>query len=130
MILTIRTDNPDAEVGLFNNDGTQLDYYKWHADRSLAKELLATIRDRLATQQADWTGITGLVVFEGPGSFTGLRIGLTVANTIAYGQNVPIVAEQGGDWVQNGVKRLTSGGNDRLALPHYGAEANITMPKK
>lgn len=130
MILTLRTDNPDAEVGLFDKDGNQLDYYKWHADRSLAKELLATIRDRLATQKADWASIGGLVVYQGPGSFTGLRIGLTVANTIAYGQQIPIVAQQGEDWLHAGLARLAKGDDDRLALPHYGAEANITMPKK
>ena len=129
MFLALRTDNPDAEIGLFDQDGTQLDYYKWHADRSLAKVLLATIRDRLATQKAEWKDIKGLVVYQGPGSFTGLRIGLTVANAIAYGQDVPIVAQQGDDWIQNGVERIKKGENDKLALPHYGAEANITMPR-
>jgi tRNA threonylcarbamoyladenosine biosynthesis protein TsaB len=129
MILTLRTDNPDTEVGLFDKNGDQLDYYKWHADRSLAKVLLATIRDRLATQKADWKDIEAVVVYQGPGSFTGLRIGLTVANTISYGQNIPIVAEKGDDWIKHGVERLQKGENDKLALPHYGAEANITMPK-
>jgi tRNA threonylcarbamoyladenosine biosynthesis protein TsaB len=130
MILTLRTDNPDAEVGLYDQDGKKLDYYTWHADRSLAKELLGVIRDRLATQNVQWKDITGLVVFQGPGSFTGLRIGLTVANTIAYGQNVPIVAEMGDDWTTKGLARLQKGDNDTLALPHYGAEANITMPRR
>jgi tRNA threonylcarbamoyladenosine biosynthesis protein TsaB len=129
MVLTLRTDNPDAEIGLFDQDGNQLDYYKWHADRSLAKVLLATIRDRLATQKADWQAITGLVVYQGPGSFTGLRIGLTVANTIAYGQSVPIVAERGEEWIKHGIERIKKGENDKLALPHYGAEANITLAK-
>ncbi|HSE61362.1 MAG TPA: hypothetical protein VLA88_03630 [Candidatus Saccharimonadales bacterium] len=129
MFLTLRTDNPDAEIGVFDTEGNQLDYYKWHADRNLAKELLSTIRDRLATQKADWSAITGLVVYQGPGSFTGLRIGVTVVNAIAYGQQVPIVAEQGEEWISKGLKRLASGDNDRLALPHYGAEANITLAK-
>jgi tRNA threonylcarbamoyladenosine biosynthesis protein TsaB len=129
MILTIRTDNPEAEIGLY--DGTiQLSYYKWQADRRLAKELLTVIREQLAAQKADWPDITGVVVYEGPGSFTGLRIGITVADSIAYGNNVPIIAARGDDWIDVGVGRFAAGENDRLALPHYGAEANITMPKK
>ena len=130
MFLTIRTDNPDAEIGLYDSTGKELHYHKWHADRSLAKDLLRVIRDQLKTQNKEWADVRGVVAFEGPGSFTGLRIGLTVANTLAYGQHIPIVAARGEDWRQVGVQRLIKGEDDRLVLPHYGAEANITMPKK
>jgi tRNA threonylcarbamoyladenosine biosynthesis protein TsaB len=129
MILTLRTDNPDAEIGLYDGSGKQLDYYVWHADRALARDLLGGIRDRLANQKADWADITGVVVYQGPGSFTGLRIGVTVANALAYGQLIPIVAQMGENWIATGLKRLLQGENDQLALPHYGAEANITLPK-
>lgn len=129
MLLTIRTDNPEAETGLYDGQ-KQLSYYSWQADRKLAKELLGVIRDQLHGQNADWPDITGVVVYQGPGSFTGLRIGITVADSIAYGNNVPIIAARGDDWIAIGLSRFAAGENDRLALPHYGAEANITMPKK
>jgi tRNA threonylcarbamoyladenosine biosynthesis protein TsaB len=128
MILTLRTDNPDAEIGLYEAE-KQLSYHKWHADRSLAKDLLKVIQGQLQAQKADWQDISGIVVFQGPGSFTGLRIGLTVANTLAYAQDLPIVASEGDDWLKNGLDRLKNGQNDKLALPHYGAEAHITVPK-
>jgi len=130
MILTIRTDKPDAEVALFDAGGKKQFDYTWHADRQLAKELLGVLRDQLANVGADFTTLTGVVVFKGPGSFTGLRIGITVANTLAYGLDIPIVATDGDSWRADGLKRLAENQNDRLALPHYGAEANITMPKK
>jgi tRNA threonylcarbamoyladenosine biosynthesis protein TsaB len=38
--------------------------------------------------------IEGVVCFKGPGSFTGLRIGLTVGNALAYAQNIPVVASK------------------------------------
>ena len=129
MILTLRTDNPDAEIGLYNGS-EQLSYHKWHADRSLAKDLLKVIHEQLATQKADWSDLRGIVVYQGPGSFTGLRIGLTVANTLAYGQGVPIVAAEGEHWLDAGLARLQKGEDDKLALPHYGAEAHITLPKR
>ncbi|HVI68932.1 MAG TPA: hypothetical protein VM581_00560 [Magnetospirillaceae bacterium] len=129
MILTLRTDSPDPEIGLYDGE-LQLSYYTWHADRRLAKDMLRVIRDELYVQEADWPDITGIVIFQGPGSFTGLRIGITVANAIAYGQDVPIIAAKGDDWLAKGLTRLRSGENDQLALPHYGSEAHITLPKK
>lgn len=129
MIITLKTDNPDAEIGLYSGQN-QLSYFTWRADRQLAKDLLKMIHEQLQKQNADWHGLTGVVVFEGPGSFTGLRIGITVADTLAYGLDVPIIAAQGQDWLQKGIARIENGENDKLALPHYGAEAHITPPKK
>jgi tRNA threonylcarbamoyladenosine biosynthesis protein TsaB len=74
--------------------------------------------------------IQGIVIFEGPGSFTGLRIGLSVANALAYGLNAPIVATQGDEWIEVGIKQLLNGANDGVALPEYGAPVHITNPKK
>lgn len=130
MILTLKTDNPVAEIGLYKGDGSQLSYYKWQADRQLAKDLLKEIKGQLDAQKADWADVRGIVVFKGPGSFTGLRIGITVVNTLAYSMSAPIVAAEGEDWVQQGLDRLQKGGNDRLVLPLYGADAHITLPKK
>jgi tRNA threonylcarbamoyladenosine biosynthesis protein TsaB len=130
MILTLKTDNPVAEIGLYREDGTQLSYYTWRADRQLAKDLFKEIKGQLDAQKADWPDVRGLVVFKGPGSFTGLRIGITVVNTLAYSASAPIIAAEGEDWIQQGLDRLQKGENDRLVLPHYGADAHITLPKK
>lgn len=130
MIITLKTDNPVAEIGLFAPDAKEISYYTWQADRQLAKDLLKKIHEQLQVQNADWPDVTGLVVFEGPGSFTGLRIGLTVANSIAYGTPAPIVGAQGDNWLKEGLAKLAGGQDDTQVLPHYGAEANITLPKK
>lgn len=129
MIVTVRTDSPDAEIGLYDEQ-EELSYHKWHADRSLAHDILTVIHKQLQAQKADWQDVSGVVVYEGPGSFTGLRIGITVANAVAYGQNVPIIAATGDDWCAKGLARLAAGEDDKIVLPHYGAEANITTPKK
>ncbi len=129
MIITLKTDNPEAEIGLYEGQSKR-SYFTWRADRQLAKDLLKVLHEQLQTQKADWPDVTGIVVFQGPGSFTGLRIGITVANAIAYGNNIPIVTTQGDDWLKTGLQRLKDGENDQLALPHYGAEAHITQQKK
>lgn len=130
MIIALRTDSPEATIVLFDTTGKQLKAHNWEAGRTLARELLKVLHEQLKSVGADWHKVTGVVVFKGPGSFTGLRIGLTVANSLAYGLNIPIVATQGDGWLQDGLKNLSRGQNDRLALPYYGGEANITLPKK
>lgn len=127
--LTIRTDNPSAEVGLYS-DATKLAYEIWPAHRELSDTLHRKIKDLLESQHKAFNDIGGIVCFEGPGSFTGLRIGATVADAFAYGLDSPIVAAGGDDWIAIGVQRLQSGENDRIALPHYGAPVHITTPKQ
>ncbi len=129
VFLTIRTDKPEAEIGLYDGQ-EQLAYETWQAHRQLAE----TIHDRIATLligcSKDIHDIEGLVCFQGPGSFTGLRIGLTVANALAAGLGIPVVATRSPTWVETGIQRLEAGENDHTAIPFYGAEVHITPQKK
>lgn len=129
IILTMRTDKPDAELGLYDDD-TQLTYMTWPAHRQLAETIHTKLNDLLSGQAMSLKSIGGIVVFQGPGSFTGLRIGLTVANALAVGLEVPIVAMQDPDWIEQGIRRLTSSETDVQALPFYGADVHITPQKK
>lgn len=129
IILTIRTDNPNAEIGLFDDD-EQLAYEVWEAHRQLSSTILVKIRQLLESLDKDWQDIGGIVFFSGPGSFTGLRIGVTVANTVAATLDVPIVGRNGDDWIAQGARDLASSKNDKLVVPFYGREPHITVPKK
>jgi tRNA threonylcarbamoyladenosine biosynthesis protein TsaB len=129
LILTIKSDAPAASLGLYN-DLELLGNEDWLADRTLADTIHLKIEGLLKSLNKDWGDITGLVCFEGPGSFTGLRIGLSVGNAMAYGLSAPIVGSRGKDWVQTGIKKLLDGKNDAIVLPHYGSEPHITLAKK
>lgn len=130
MILGLKTDNPTAELVLLGDGGALIEREEWLAERRLAKELLGRLEALLQRHDADWTKLGGLIVFKGPGSFTGLRIGITVMNTIAYAQAIPIVGQQGERWREDGAVRLGTGEDDGVVLPEYGAPARITTPKK
>lgn len=129
LILTIRTDKPDAEIGLYH-DSEQLRYESWTAHRQLAETLHQKIAGLLTLEQKTIGDLEGIVCFEGPGSFTGLRIGLSVGNALSYGLAMPIAGAQGDAWKEDGIDRLLAGENDTAVLPFYGAPVHITEQKK
>lgn len=128
MIIFLDTRSGECRVGVATDH--DVSWHSWQADRQLAHGLLGYLRDTLKTHHATFEDITGIGVFRGPGSFTGLRIGLTVANTLADALTVPIVGANGDAWVENAADRLQHGENDRVVLPEYGADARITKPRK
>ena len=128
MIILIDTSTPLCRLTFIK--GTDRYDYEWQADRELAKGLLGQLDQQLQTHGWTWQDITGLGVFKGPGSFTGLRIGITVFNTLADSMSVPIVGETGDAWQSVAVQRLSQGENDKIVLPFYGSDARITTPRK
>src|SRR3989344_3101329 len=116
VILGLRTDKPDE--------------LKWQAHRELAETIHKQINKLLVLQGLSLQQIEGLVVFAGPGSFTGLRIGLSVANALAYALEIPIVAKKGKNWLKAGIKDLLAGKNDRVTTPYYDRPAATTPPLK
>lgn len=129
LIVIIKTDQPLAEVGLFE-DKIKLGYQTWEAHRTLTDTIHIQIKKLLDNCQKDWPDIGGVVVFKGPGSFTGLRIGFAVANTLAYINKSPIISTNSGDWLAKGIELLLDGQDEHIALPEYGANPKITSPKK
>lgn len=129
IILTLRTDKPKAEIGLFRGH-EQLTYEAWQAHRQLAETLHHKITELLSFQGLALKDVEGIVVFKGPGSFTGLRIGLSVANALAYGLPCPIVGQTGDTWVNEGIEQLSIGKNYALVAPDYGSPVHITQPRK
>lgn len=128
MILLLDTSTPVCKLTLVSKKGTYTD--EWQADRELAKDLLRYITNQLEKNNTMWSDVSGVGAFRGPGSFTGLRIGLTVLNTASEALEVPIVGEAGEDWQGRAIVRLQNGENDRIVLPFYGSEAHITKPRK
>jgi len=128
MILLLDTSTALCKLTLIDGDARY--ETEWQADRMLARELLGYIKANLDTHSWTWADISGIGVLQGPGSFTGLRIGLTILNTLADSQSVPIVGGQGKAWQDVALEKLNSGQNDRIVLPFYGGDAHITTPRK
>ncbi|MCW1908423.1 MAG: tRNA (adenosine(37)-N6)-threonylcarbamoyltransferase complex dimerization subunit type 1 TsaB [Candidatus Saccharibacteria bacterium] len=129
IILTIKSDQETAHVGLFD-DERLLSSHDWQAGRQLAETLHSVILDQLSSAKLQLESIQGIVGFLGPGSFTGLRIGLTTVNTLAYALDIPAIGAAGPDWEVQGIRKLLAGEHVTQILPEYGAPVHITLPKK
>lgn len=61
------------------------------AGRTHSETLLSHIEGALSFAGVERSALRGVAVSIGPGSFTGLRIGLATAKAIAYGLDIPLV---------------------------------------
>ncbi len=129
IILAIKTDQPEAELWLWESD-KQLTHIKWTAHRKLAETLNSKIDGILNKSSKSLDDIEGIICYKGPGSFTGMRVGLSAANALAYAQGIPIVACSGQNWLANGLEQLKSGHDEKIVLPEYGGPAHISKAKK
>jgi tRNA threonylcarbamoyladenosine biosynthesis protein TsaB len=129
IILTIRTDKPEAELGLYDIS-KQLRYYHWQAHRELAETIHLRIKELLDQQNLSLESLEAVVLFKGPGSFTGLRIGASVANALAASLRIPIIGTVSENWIEKGIASVVAGKNERIIIPDYGSEPHITLPRK
>lgn len=128
MIILWNSAAMNVELVVIN--GTTHVHHEWEAGRELARDMLRYVQDRLAEKNKTIHDIQAIGVYQGPGSFTGLRIGLTVLNTIAQSLQIPIVGVTGEDWRTVALARLEAGEDDRIVLPVYAREAHTTTPRK
>ncbi len=111
-------------------DSTKLAYSTWPAHRELAETIHLKIKELLESQGRSLKDLNGIAVFKGPGSFTGLRIGISVANTLADSLDLPIISATGRSWIKTACQKLAKGEDEHIALPEYGASPHVTKPKK
>jgi tRNA threonylcarbamoyladenosine biosynthesis protein TsaB len=129
IILAIKTDSPEAEFAIYNQDKL-IDSLSFSAHRELADKIHLKINELLQKNKTELKDLNGVIVYMGPGSFTGLRIGLSAANALAYSLNIPITGAAHEDWPTVALDKIISGKNDTQVMPFYGAEPNITTPRK
>jgi tRNA threonylcarbamoyladenosine biosynthesis protein TsaB len=109
MLLAIDTATRAASIALYDETGV-LAELTWRSRENHTVELMAQIVRLLDLAHAPKSDLRAIGVASGPGSFTGLRVGMSVAKGLAYGCAIPIF----------GVPTL-----DAVALPHAWQAAPI-----
>lgn len=90
MLLAI--DTSTSQIGLALSDGAQvISEYAWRSSQRHTVELAPAISDLLTRCGLTMVDIRALGVALGPGSFTSLRVGLSLAKGLAFSRHLPLV---------------------------------------
>lgn len=95
-MLTLAIDTSEEHCSVALREGSNLlSSRSEHIGRGHAERLLPLIDEQLEACIKSYSDITCIAVVRGPGTFTGLRIGLSVARGLALTLNVPCVGCSG-----------------------------------
>ncbi|HMR57056.1 MAG: tRNA (adenosine(37)-N6)-threonylcarbamoyltransferase complex dimerization subunit type 1 TsaB [Cytophagales bacterium] len=90
-LLSVETSTQACSAAI-HQEGKLLAVRKTHEPRSAASQLAVMINAVLEESATQPAGLSGVVVAAGPGSYTGLRIGVATAKGICFALNIPLVS--------------------------------------
>ncbi len=90
-ILSIDSSTRGCSVAI-HGDGELLAAYELFTDRSSSAMLTTLIESALRDSGLTWNNLDALAVAKGPGSYTGLRVGVSTAKGICYAIDKPLIA--------------------------------------
>jgi len=90
-ILGIDTSTKFCNLGLIEDENILIEYTINGLEKKHSSILVPAIKDLLKTIDLKMEEINGIAVSIGPGSFTGLRIGLGVAKGLCYARSLPLL---------------------------------------
>ena len=91
MILAFNTSTPQFSIALIKEEGTILSEYYLASGSQNFRAFMPGIDFLLSNSNVVTKDIKALIVATGPGSFTGLRVGLSEAKGMAQGLQIPII---------------------------------------
>jgi tRNA threonylcarbamoyladenosine biosynthesis protein TsaB len=91
MIIAIESASSDPSLALASPDGVSFATDGWTGEGRQASELLPRLLVLLARAGHDLHDATALAVGVGPGSFTGLRVSMSLAKGMALALGAPVV---------------------------------------
>ena len=71
-------------------DGSIIDSIKLDLGKDLSSKALSLVNELFKKNKLFFNDLTKIIAVNGPGSFTGVRVGLTIAKVIAWSLNIPI----------------------------------------
>ena len=91
LILSIETATKVCSVALLDKD-TILGTQEIYVERSHSEFLAIMIQDLLKYAGKSASDLSAIAVSKGPGSYTGLRIGVSTAKGLCFGLDIPLIA--------------------------------------
>ncbi|MCB0495838.1 MAG: tRNA (adenosine(37)-N6)-threonylcarbamoyltransferase complex dimerization subunit type 1 TsaB [Cyclobacteriaceae bacterium] len=105
MILSIETSTKICSVAL-HNEGQLLAETTLHVDKSHSEKLAVLIKDILSYADVTSKQLAAVAVASGPGSYTGLRIGVSSAKGLCYALGIPLISVNTLEAMARGMSKL------------------------
>ncbi len=83
----------------------------------------------LKHQKVDMRELKKIIVCSGPGSFTGIRVGVSLAQALGFALNIPVIAIPKSK-IPEDVRKLNTVKGGKSLVVNYGQKPNITKAKK
>lgn len=112
IVLAIESAIGGGSISLLH-DGVEVAYWIGKSDVSKAEELLVNINELLTTKNIHRREIDLIAVSAGPGSFTGIRIGIATALGLKNGLGIPMSSQS----ALRAMAFLQTGGKITAAIP-------------
>jgi tRNA threonylcarbamoyladenosine biosynthesis protein TsaB len=129
-ILGIDTSTSFASIALFA-DGL-LAESTWRTGKNHTVHLATRVADLLRLSGKAPSALSGIAVAIGPGSFTGVRVGVALAKSMAHALHLPLlgvptleVAALEFAWFPGQVRPMVDGGRGQVATALYVGEAGV-----
>ncbi|HDS9358960.1 TPA: tRNA (adenosine(37)-N6)-threonylcarbamoyltransferase complex dimerization subunit type 1 TsaB [Enterobacter cancerogenus] len=122
-ILAIDTATEACSVALWN-DGAICAHFE-ECPREHTQRILPLVKQILTEGNASLTGLDALAYGRGPGSFTGVRIGIGIAQGLALGANLPMIGVSTlatmaqGAWRMTGASRVLAAIDARMGEVYW-----------
>lgn len=122
-ILAIDTATEACSVALWN-DGTTFAHFEL-CPREHTQRILPLVRAALADAEVKLTDLDALAFGRGPGSFTGVRIGIGIAQGLALGAELPMIGVSTlatmaqGAWRKTGATRVLAAIDARMGEAYW-----------
>jgi tRNA threonylcarbamoyladenosine biosynthesis protein TsaB len=93
MILYLDTTTENVVLKLLDLKNQVVAVKEWQSRFNQSEELLALIDHFLSQNDIKKEDLKAIAANPGPGSYTGLRVGLTCANFLAFSWQIPIISD-------------------------------------
>lgn len=130
MILFIDTSKPETKIALYKKS-LLLAQKTWLSAKNQSEELLFEIDKLLKQNRVKKSDLKKILAVNGPGSYTGLRVGLSTANILAYSLKIEIIGIDLDLKANKFTKILEAneGVFQKPIMPIYGYQPKITKPR-
>lgn len=95
-----------------------------------SENMIFLLNKFLRSKRIKLTALSKIVVNREPGSFTSVRIGVVLANTLSYSLKIPIIGVDNFSPIkkEDYLELLSHDSKEEFIKPFYYKEAHITMP--